>query len=150
MGRYTYVEHVEASPEAVFDLWTNLDRMGEWVRGVTKVTDVTGPLDVAGTRYTTWFGNMSSVTEIVDVERPRRYAGRFGNRMLAGTNSTTFEPDGSGTRLTQTFVTRGFIPGVMGWIFGHGSYPGSFRGELRVFVRLAEAEAAAASKATAT
>ena len=149
MGRYTYVEHVNAPPEVVFDLWTNLDRMHEWVGGVTKVTDVTGPIDVAGTRYTVWFGNMSSVTEITDVERPRRYAGRFGNRLLAGMNTGTFEPDGSGTRLTQTFVTQGFIPGVMGWIFGHGSYRGSFRGELREFVRLAEADAAPRSPARA-
>jgi uncharacterized protein YndB with AHSA1/START domain len=28
----------------VFRLWTDLDRMKEWVGGVTKVTDVTGPI----------------------------------------------------------------------------------------------------------
>jgi uncharacterized protein YndB with AHSA1/START domain len=146
MGRYTFAVHVEAPPAVVFDLWTNLERAPEWVGGLKGYTDITGPIDVAGTRYTAWFGSMSSPTEVIDAERPHRYATRFGNRLLRGTNSTTFEAEGSGTRLTQTFATQGLIPGIMAWIFAHGSYSGSFRGELQVFARLAEAEAAAVRK----
>jgi len=57
---------VATSPQETFDLFTNLDRMHEWVGGVTAVTDVTGPVDQIGTRYTTWFGNMSSPTVVID------------------------------------------------------------------------------------
>lgn len=141
MGRYTFTIHVDAPPEVVFDLWTNLDRAPEWIGGLKKVTDLTGPVDVAGTRYTAWFGSMASPTEVIDAERPRRFATRFGSVILKGTNSTTFEPDATGTTMTQTFATRGVISAIMAWIFSRGSYSGSFRGELEHFGRLAEAEA---------
>jgi uncharacterized protein YndB with AHSA1/START domain len=145
MARYTFTTRIAAPMELVFDLWTNLDRMAEWVGGVTKVTDLTGPVDRAGTRYTTWFGSMKSPTEVIEAERPRRFATRFGNSLLRGTNRTVLEPDGDGTRLTETFETVGFVSGIVSRIFAMGSYRGSFRGELEAFRRLAEAEAAAAA-----
>jgi hypothetical protein len=43
--------------------------------------------------------------------------------------------------LTQQFWINGIISRVMGRIFAFGSYRGSFRGELKSFVRLAEREA---------
>ncbi len=35
VARYTISTQVAAPPEQVFALWTNLERMGEWVGGVT-------------------------------------------------------------------------------------------------------------------
>jgi uncharacterized protein YndB with AHSA1/START domain len=141
MARYTFVEHVEAPVDLVFELWTDLDRMREWVGGVTRVTGPDGPTDRVGTRYTTWFGSMASETEVIEAERPRLFATRFRNRLLRGVNRTTLEPEGAGTRLSQTFDVDGLIPNVMARIFATGSYKGSFRGELREFVRIAEVEA---------
>ena len=141
MGRYTFSTHIDAPPPVVFDLWTNLERAPEWIGGLKKVTDITGPIDVAGTRYTAWFGSMASPTEVLDAERPKRITTRFGSAILKGTNAATFEPDGTGTKLTQTFETRGIVSAVMAWIFSRGSYSGSFRGELEHFARIAEAEA---------
>jgi uncharacterized protein YndB with AHSA1/START domain len=140
MGTYQFTVRIEAPPERVFDLWTDLDRMKEWVGGVTKVTDISGPLDRAGTRYTVWFGGMRSPTEVIAVERPRMLRTRFGNRILRGETVVTFEPDDGGTRLTQEFRTEGLIPALMARIFASGSYKGSFRGELDDFARLAERE----------
>ena len=116
MARYTISTHVAAPPEHVFALWTNLERMGEWVGGVTGVSDVSGPVDRAGTTYVVHFGPMKSPTEILEVERPRRFATRFGNWLLRGRSSATFEPDGGGTRVTQEFETVGLDLGrlVMG------------------------------------
>lgn len=113
----------------------------EWVGGVTKVTDRTGPIDQAGTRYTVWFGRMTSPTEVIDVERPRTFHTRFGNRVLRGESGVTLEPDDGGTLLTQRFRTDGLIPALMARIFAAGSYKGSFRGELEAFARIAEREA---------
>jgi len=62
VARYTFTTDVQAPLEVVFDLWTNLDRMAEWVGGVKEVTDVTGPIDAVGTRYTVCFGRMRSFT----------------------------------------------------------------------------------------
>lgn len=142
MPTYTYSTHVAAPIEVVFDLWTNLDRMREWVGGVSRVTDVTGPVDQAGTRYITWFGRVKSPTEVLEAERPRLYATRFGSFILRGTNRTVLEADGAGTRITETFQTVGLVSEISARIFAAGSYRGSFQGELEAFARLAEAEAA--------
>ena len=129
-----------ALPERVFDLWTDLDRMKEWVGGVTKVTDVTGPVDRVGTRYVVWFGPVKSPTEVLEAERPRRFKTRFGSWILRGTNSTTFELEGSGTRITEEFVTAGWVSAVTSRLFGMGSFKGSYQGELNDFAKLAERE----------
>ena len=141
MAHYTFTVDIAAPVERVFDLWTDPDRWREWIGGVSKVTDVTGPPDQAGTRYTIWFGRMRSPSEILEAERPRRVRTRFGNRMLRGETTVTFEPTATGTRLTQEFRTEGLIPAISARIFALGSYKGSFRGELATFVRIAEREA---------
>ena len=138
MAHYVFTIRIAAPPEHVFDLWTNLERMGEWVGGVTGVTDISGPVDHAGTTYVVRFGPVRSPTEILEAERPRRFATKFGNWILRGRSSATFEPDGDGTRLTQEFETVGVISAISSWIFSRGSYEGSFRGELEKFARLAE------------
>jgi uncharacterized protein YndB with AHSA1/START domain len=147
VGRYTYTIEVDAPQELVYELWTDLDRMTSWVGGVTKVSRPSGPMDRIGTRYTVYFGKAASETEIVEVQPPRLFMTRFGTAWLRGTNRTEFVPGGRRTTLTQTLVTEGFLPGIFGWIFGHGSYRGSFLGELRHFGRIAEAEAAKRSPA---
>jgi type II secretory pathway component PulF len=86
---------------------------------------------------------MASRTRILDVERPRRFSTRFGNRILRGTSEATFEPAGTGTQLTQRMATEGLVAGIMGRIFSMGSYEGSFRGELAKFASIVEREAAA-------
>ena len=141
MGRYEFSTFIAASPDRVFDLWTDLDRMPEWVGGVTRVSDVSGPITQAGTTYTVWFGRMASRTQVLDVERPRRFRTRFGNRILRGTNEATFEPVGPGTQLTQRMETEGLIAAIMARIFASGSYEGSFRGELAKFAGIVEREA---------
>jgi hypothetical protein len=109
--------------------------------GVTGVSDVSGPVDEAGTTYVVHFGPMKSPTEVLDVERPRLYSTKFGNWLLRGRSSAIFEPDVDGTRITQTFETIGLIPAISSWVFSRGSYEGSFRGELEKFARSAEREA---------
>ena len=141
VARYTITTHVDAPPERVFALWTNLERMGEWVGGVTGVSDVSGSVDQAGTTYVVHFGPMKSPTEVLAAEPPRLFATKFGNVILRGRSSATFDPDGDGTRITQTFETVGVVSAISSWIFSRGSYEGSFRGELEKFARIAESEA---------
>ena len=131
---------IAATPEQVFALWMDLDRMTEWVGGVTRVTDVTGPIDVAGTRYTVRFGLMKSPTEILEVERPHHVRTRFGNLILKGESDVRLEATPRGTHLTQVFRTRGFISAITGRLFAAGSYEGSFKGELETFRTIVERE----------
>jgi len=146
MGRHANSQHVNAPPEVVFDLWTNLERQREWVGGVTNVIEVTGPVDVAGTTYTVMFGKTRSPTEVLEAERPRRFVVHFGNWILRGRNTAIFEPDDGGTLLTVRLDTEGLFPAIMARIFSLGSWKGSFRGELAHFARIAEAEAGRAAK----
>ena len=83
--------------------------------------------------------------EVIEARRPTVFATRFGNAILRGTNRTTFEPEGRGTRLRQEFVTQGVIPAIAGWIFSLGSYRGSFRGEVEHFALIASAQAVVGS-----
>ena len=141
VGHHRFVVQVKAPREQVFDLWTNLDRADEWIEGLTRITDVKGPITTAGTRYTAWFGRMRSPSDILQVDRPKLVRTRFGSWLLRGVAHATFEDQGHGTRLTQEFWTNGIISAVMARIFAFGSYKGSFRGELKSFVRIAEREA---------
>lgn len=138
MATYRLRTHVNAPPERVFALWIDLDRAPEWIGGLTKITDRTGPIDQKGTRYVSWFGSMKSPTEVLDVERPRFIRTRFGSAVLRGETEATFEPEGDGTRLVQVFQTQGVIPAIAGWLFSKGSWKGSFKGELETFRKLAE------------
>ena len=144
MGRYTYSIDIDAPQELVFNLWTDLELMKKWVGGVTAVSEPTGPIDQAGTSYTIYFGRFGSRTEILEVERPRLYATRSDTFWMQLSNRGTFErtgPDGARTRLNQEIDVHGSpLSRAFGWIFGHGSYRGSFLGELRHFARIAEAE----------
>jgi uncharacterized protein YndB with AHSA1/START domain len=121
---------IDAPPERVFEAFMDLGRMHEWVDGVTGVSDVSGPVDQAGTRYTVHFGPMESPTQILEVERPRHVRTRFGNLLLKGESTATFEPEAGGTRLTQQYRTRGIVSAIMARVFATGSHKGSFRGEL--------------------
>ena len=141
MAHYRFSVHVDAPPERVFALWTDLQRMGAWVGGVTGVTDVSGPVDRVGTTFVVHFGPVKSPTEVLEADRPRRFATRFGSWVLRGRSSATFEPDGVGTRVTQEFETVGRISAISSWVFSRGSYEGSFRGELEKFGRIAASEA---------
>jgi len=141
MGEYAFTVHIEAAPEEVFDLFTDLDRMHEWVGGVTRITDVSNPRGQAGSSYTVWFGRMRSPTEVLEVERPRLYSSRFGHFVLRGEMEATFLPERDGTAMTERFRTEGLIPAISARIFATGSWKGSFRGELETFARIAEREA---------
>ena len=140
MARFRFSTHVAATPPDVFALWTNLDRMHEWTEGVTKVTDVTGPPDEVGSRYTVWFGPLASRSEVIEADPPRLVRTRFGHRLLRGQTVATFEPEGGGTRVAQEFETQGLVPAIVGRIFATGSRKGSFRGELDAFRKLVERE----------
>ena len=137
---YRFSITIDAPADAVFALWTDLDRMGEWVGGVTGVTDVTGPVDRAGTTYTVAFGRMRSPTTVLEADRPRHFRTRFGNPILKGESDVTFERHGDGTLLTQEFRTRGIVSSIAARLFATGAYKGSFRGELEAFRRIVERE----------
>ena len=145
MGEYRFSVHVDAPPEQVFDLWVDVDRAPEWIGGLTSVTDPVGVPGTTGASYVSHFGPMRSPTVVLEADRPRFIRTKFGSWLLRGENAATFQPEGDGTRLDQTFRTTGVISAISARIFASGSYEGSFQGELEHFARIAAAERRAAS-----
>jgi len=145
VGSYRFVVDIEAPRELVFERWIDVERAPEWIEGMAGVSEVSGPLDRAGTSYKVHFGTWStSVTTIVEAERPRWIRTRFGTWLLRGEQTAAFDETANGTRLEQTFETVGVIPAIAARIFATGSYRGSFRGELNAFKAICEKEARAA------
>jgi uncharacterized protein YndB with AHSA1/START domain len=140
MAEYRFELRVKAPPERVFEAWIDLDLMPNWVEGVTRVGEVSGPVDMPGTTYTIWFGRMRSRVEVLEVDRPRLFRSRIAGGLLTADNEARLERDGDGTRLIQTFRTHGLMSRLWARIFATGSWRGSFRGELDTFARLVEAQ----------
>jgi len=89
MGSYHLVRRIHATPEAVFRAFTEPALLADWMDGRT-VTDLTGPLDRPGSRYTFVVeGPWRFRSEVVAVDAPRRHEvvgqGRLGAsyRMVA-------------------------------------------------------------------
>jgi len=138
MADYVFTSEIAAPQETAFDLWMNVDRMPEWTEGLTRVSDLTGLLGQAGTRYKLWFGRTGASAEILSAERPRSVTWRVRIGPLGANIAAVFEADGNLTRVTETIRTRGPLTWAWARILATGSYKGSFRGELATFARTCE------------
>jgi hypothetical protein len=153
VARFEFRSVVAAPPELVFDLWNDLDRAREWLVGLQKVTDRSGPPDQPGSSHVLWFNGRPAPVTVLEVDRPLRIVNRLGGGLFKGTLGATFEPQGGGTRITEWLEPEGLGPTIAGWIFSKGSWRGSFQGELKTFKQLAEREAQqrdAAEKSSST
>ncbi len=69
--------HLDAWIERIFALWSDIHRWPEWLGTVDEILEVSGPCDVAGTRYhkmVRMLGRrMETWGEVVEVDRPRLY-----------------------------------------------------------------------------
>jgi uncharacterized protein YndB with AHSA1/START domain len=148
MPRHRLSAFTTAPIEVAFRLYTDLDRMKEWVGGVTEVTDVTGPMTRAGTRYVTHFGRVKSPSEVLEVDPPRRIRTRFGSWILRGESTATFTPEARGTRIDQEIQTTGLVSEITSRLFALGSYKGSYQGELNHLAGLADVDAKVEAEAS--
>jgi carbon monoxide dehydrogenase subunit G len=107
MKSITTETRIDAPPARVFEVFTDLRRAAERIRGIEELEVLTaGPIG-KGTRFRetrVMLGKKSSETmEIVDFQPGRSYAvtaQSCGARYLTTFN---FEPDGGGTRVRMTF-----------------------------------------------
>lgn len=147
MPGFRFSIDIAAPRDQVFDLWTDIDRLSEWIPGVTRVSDATGPGDTAGTRYKVWFGFLSADSEVLAAERPYYVRQKLRYGTIRAESSATFEAYDGGTRIRAAYTTRGLASRVWARILAAGTFRGSFRDELAEFARLAEREADAAEAA---
>ena len=76
MATHRYSIWIDAKPELVWEIFTELDRIPEWQTGGPVVTDVSGRGDVAGTTYAVRRGPGVAHTRVLEAIRPSRYRSR--------------------------------------------------------------------------
>jgi Activator of Hsp90 ATPase homolog 1-like protein len=143
LTRYAYTADVNVPRYFLYDLWTDPERMPEWVNGLTRVTDVSGLPGVAGTKYRFWYGSMDERVEVEAAEFPLyvRTRSRFGTIKVE--TAMAFEQTNAGTRLRLAWVARGIKARIWARVVSMGDYRWTFRADLERFVALAEREFAA-------
>ena len=113
--------HVEASPEHVYDLVSDITRMGEWSPETCSCAWLDGPTKASvGARFKAHnrrgLLRWSNTPEVIAADRGREFAFRrvvLGNevhwryRML---------PEGSGTRLSESYEVLTPSPRWMNWV----------------------------------
>jgi uncharacterized protein YndB with AHSA1/START domain len=114
---------IAAPPERVYDLLSDISRMGEWspeCRACSWTGGATGPAVGArfkarnkGRRGPSWY-NKPSVTI---AEPARQFAfNRHGPGIGSYTWRYVLEPTDGGTRLTESFDVERPLPGAMSWL----------------------------------
>ena len=73
MGTHRYTRRIAASPADVFRVFADPDLVADWMEA-SKVLDATGPLDIAGTRFTLVIrGPWRFATRVIRSEAGRLY-----------------------------------------------------------------------------
>ena len=156
MGTYRFEVDVGLGPVDALFLWADLDRVTGWM-GVGGVSDVVvgrgmDPLVLPGRRFPLVIAPESGYTlrfrfrpvrvqvMWLDDRSKTAYRTRLAGSLRRGELLATFEQHGSGSHLTLDIQTEGLLPGVVGRLLATGSYPGTYRGQLKAFARLAERE----------
>ena len=158
MGTHRFIDHANLVPVDALFLWADLDRITEWMDGVTRVSEAVGregrpdftlpgrrnPLVIMpGSRYVLWFGFGPARHEVLARDDARSAIGhrtRLDGRFRRGEVHVTFTEESGGSRVVLEVRTQGIMPTIAGWVLAIGSYRGSFRSQLRSFARVAERE----------
>ena len=98
---------IDAGPEVVWDVITDLDRAPETLAGVDSIERLAGEGYAPGVKWRetrTMFGKQATEDMWVDVaERPRRTVVRAASRGMEYDSTYTLTPEAGGTRLALVF-----------------------------------------------
>jgi hypothetical protein len=103
--------HVDAAPEVVYDLVADVTRTGEWSHEAVQVDWLDGATTAApGARFRgrnqQGWSKWTRRCEVLTADAPHTFAFRTVPGRLANDSSLwtfTIEPDGDGSRLTQSY-----------------------------------------------
>jgi len=108
MNAITVSRHVDAPPDRVWAILTDLEHSPEVIRAIGSVEVHTGPSFDVGTRWTetrTMMGRTASETmEVTAVDPGRSYVVEAGSGGTHYRSEFHIGPDGGGTALTMTFA----------------------------------------------
>jgi uncharacterized protein YndB with AHSA1/START domain len=148
MGHISRTIHVEATPEQVWDLFTNPERFREWMVPTAEVKDITGTPGSVGLGWSTvstFAGRkMESHMSVTAGDRPRYFEAKSTGSGGTGTLRGRFEPAAGGTDITiesEYEMKLGFIGGAADKLFVEKSMAESWDKSLAKFKALIEAAA---------
>lgn len=114
MGVLRYSVWIDATPDAVWSAWTDLDLIPRWQTGHPRVASVTGDGGV-GTSYSVHRGRSESRTTVVVADVPSHYVST--TQALLGLRfdlEAYLTPESGGTRLA--LEARTAWPTGLGWL----------------------------------
>ena len=109
MGKITKIIEIEAPPEKVFDFISDMEKMNEVSKGITK-NEITskGPIGVGTTGHTIVYNKTGGVQaevdmEVTEFEENKKVSMRtIGKSKFKLNMQWVFEPTAKGTKLTKT------------------------------------------------
>lgn len=114
MGILRYSVWIDATPDAVWSAWTDIDLIPRWQTGHPRVASVTGDGGV-GTNYSVHRGPSESRTTVVVADAPSHHVSK--TQALLGLRfdlDAQLTPESGGTRLA--LEARTAWPTGLGWL----------------------------------
>jgi uncharacterized membrane protein len=150
MGHARDTYHIDAPPDRVWALYTDLSRYSEWNEGLSEVKDTSGPLDQVGSKFTAVIKVMGrrfeATSEVTKVE-PGKLIEQHGSVVGGGPAASSFrvEPVSGGTDVTVELdyqLPGGLIGDVADKLFMERAIERQIRHSNENFKALAEAKVA--------
>jgi len=110
---------IEAPPQAVWDLYADVERSVEWVPFAEEILSVSGPAGLGQVyRERTRLGGVSDVAEwtIIEWDPPRRQVQRSTGKGMDSRLVIAIEPDGDGSIVRQEVILDSRAAGPIGWL----------------------------------
>jgi hypothetical protein len=116
--------YVEAAPEAVYDLVADVERMGEWSPETYRcrwLPPATGP--AVGARFKAWNRHgrkrWTNKPVVVAADPGREFAFDRRSFGMSIVWRYTMAPEGTGTRLRESYQLAKAVPPIGDWIAAH-------------------------------
>ena len=110
---------IDAPPEAVWDLYADVEGSVEWVPFAEKILSVSGPAGLGQVyRERTRLGGISDVAEwtVIEWDPPRRQVQRSTGKGMDSRLVIAVEADGTGAIARQEVILDSRGPGPIGWL----------------------------------
>ena len=110
---------INAPPQAVWDLYADVEGSVEWVPFAEEILYVSGPAGLGQVyRERTRLGGISDIAEwkVIEWDPPRRQVQRSVGKGMDSRLIIAVEPAGDGTLARQEVVLDSGAPGPLGWL----------------------------------
>ncbi len=119
MHRIAAAIHIAAPPDAVWELYADVERSTEWVPFAEEILFVSGPAGLGQVyRERTRLGGVADVAEwtVIEWDPPHRQVQRSTGKGMDSRLVITVEPDGRGSEVRQEVILSSRAAGPLGWL----------------------------------